>query len=91
MLAYGYELDEATGELALRVYDPNYPNDDVTTLALNLLDPDRERMVTHGVEGPTVRGFFATEYRRPAVAPVLSERGRKPPEEVRPGRGASGD
>jgi len=74
VLAYGYELDEAKGEVVLRVYDPNHPNDDATTLSLSLLDPDRERMVIHSVEGPTVRGFFATEYRRPADAPALGER-----------------
>jgi hypothetical protein len=70
-LAYGYELDEATGDLTVRVYDPNYPGDDETTLTTNLLDPDGGGVLTHSVEGPTVRGVFATEYRRPADAPSL--------------------
>jgi hypothetical protein len=73
VLAYGYELDEPAGGLTLRVYDPNYPNDDGLTLTLNLLDPDRERIVIHGVEGPTVRGFFLTEYRKPPEAPRLGQ------------------
>ena len=55
-LAYGYELDEAAGDLTLRIYDPNYPGDDATTLTMSLLDPDRERMATHSVEGPTGAG-----------------------------------
>ncbi len=70
-LAYGYELDEPAGELTLRVYDPNYPGDDATTLRLSLLDPDRERWVEHSHEGPTVRGFFLTEYHKPADAPAF--------------------
>jgi hypothetical protein len=71
-LAYGYELDEPAGELTLRVYDPNYPNDDAAALRVNLLDPDRERPVDHSREGPSVRGFFLTEYRRPAEAPTFT-------------------
>jgi hypothetical protein len=74
-LAYGYELDESAGDLTLRVYDPNYPGDDSTTLTMSLHDPDREQWVYHSAEGATVRGFFLTEYRRPAEAPVLGERG----------------
>ncbi|OWK35792.1 hypothetical protein [Fimbriiglobus ruber] len=71
VLAYGYELDGAGQELTLLVYDPNYPNDDHLTLRVSLADPDRERQVVHSVEGPSVRGFFLTEYRCPPDAPVF--------------------
>jgi hypothetical protein len=72
VLAYGYDWNEATGDLAVKVYDPNYPNDDTMDLRVNLADPDREELVTHGCEGKTVRGFFLTEYRRPVDPPVFA-------------------
>lgn len=71
VLAYGYDLDEAVGMLTLWTYDPNYPNDDDLTLRIDLRDPDAGRPVIHGVEGPTVRGLFLTEYRRPIEVPPL--------------------
>jgi hypothetical protein len=67
VLAYGYE---ATADaVTLRVYDPNWPGDDRLTLTFGP-DPDRERAVVHGLEGPTVRGFFLTEYRKPLGPPA---------------------
>lgn len=72
VLAYGYDWTEATGDLVLKMYDPNYPNDDLAELRVNLAEPDREELVTHGCEGKTVRGFFLTEYRRPVDAPVFA-------------------
>ena len=68
-LAYGYSLDEATGELTVNVYDPNCPGDDGVTLSLDLRDPDRGTPVVHSREGPSVRGFFLTPYRRPLDPP----------------------
>jgi hypothetical protein len=64
VLAYAYTSDEATGKVAVKVYDPNYPLDDGIELRADLSEPDAGRPVTHSAEGETVRGFFLTEYRR---------------------------
>ncbi len=69
VLCYGYDLDEETRELALAVYDPNYPGDD-TALSIRLHDSDAEQPLRHSCEGPTVRGVFLAEYRRPAALPA---------------------
>ena len=69
VLAYAYDLDDESGELALKVYDPNYAGDDGVTLTLNVYDPMAGRPVTHSREGESVRGVFLTEYRVPASAP----------------------
>jgi hypothetical protein len=71
VLAYGYSFDEATSAVELRVYDPNFPNDDTTTLRFDLNEPDSSRHVTHSCEGPTVRGIFCPEYRKPTTMPEL--------------------
>ncbi len=67
VLAYGYAVD--ADNLTLRVYDPNYPGDDGVTLSLNLTAGGP---VTHGIEGPSVRGFFLTEYRMAEPMPVAT-------------------
>jgi hypothetical protein len=72
VLAYGYTLDEESGELALDLYDPNYPGDDECQIRVNLHEPDIGRPVTHTWEGPSVRGFFFTEYRRPVAPPPFA-------------------
>jgi hypothetical protein len=69
VLAYGYDL--RGDELTVCVYDPNYPGDDTVTLTWNLADPDAARVVSHSIEGPSVRGVFATEYVPPRGLPVL--------------------
>jgi hypothetical protein len=69
VLAYGYEL--LGDAVEVKVYDPNYPCDDALTLRLELADPDAGRPVRHGIEGPTCRGFFQTEYRKPPSAPAF--------------------
>jgi hypothetical protein len=62
VLAYGYDMN---GEaVSLRVYDPNYPGDDELTLTFETSNVGEERPVVHGIEGPRVRGFFLTEYRK---------------------------
>ena len=68
VLAYGYEL--RGDEVALRVYDPNWPGDDGLTLTF-VDDASEERPVVHGLEGPTVRGFFLSEYRKPLTVPAV--------------------
>lgn len=60
VLAYGYAAD-AAGVITLRIYDPNYPNDDAMTLSFT----PGTGPVTHSHEGPTVRGLFLVPYRRP--------------------------
>lgn len=69
VLAYGYGV--SGGAVSLRVYDPNYPNDDGLTLTFDAVTAAVERPVVHGIEGPTVRGFFLTEYRKPLAPPAL--------------------
>jgi hypothetical protein len=70
VLAYGYEYDDATSDLTVQIYDPNFPADPCE-LRTNLNEPTRQRQVRHSIEGETVRGFFPTDYRRPAVPPVF--------------------
>jgi hypothetical protein len=61
VLAYGYDLDEGAGDLKVLVYDPNNPDDDGVTLAVNLADPDHPSRVTFSAD-PDGRGFFRTAY-----------------------------
>lgn len=71
VLAHNYTFDEPTGDLTVRIYDPNFPGDDSTALVTNLGDPAAGIRVTHTGEGDTVRGFFLTEYRRPGAVPMF--------------------
>jgi hypothetical protein len=63
VLGYGYDFDEASGEVTIHIYDPNYPGDDTCGVRFQTADPDAGRMVDHSCEGPSVRGVFYTEYR----------------------------
>jgi len=63
VLAYGYDLDG--GDLAIRIYDPNYPDDDTLVLSLSIADPQHTTPVVHSA-GDTVWCFF-----RPVYVPVL--------------------
>jgi hypothetical protein len=58
VLAYRYDLDQASGSLQIGVYDPNCPGQDGISLSLNLTEPAGIRYST----GLTVRGFFLTPY-----------------------------
>jgi hypothetical protein len=58
VLAYGYDLDEAGGGLTVAVYDPNCPDRDDLTLAL---DANQPGPITYSA-GLAVRGFFLTSY-----------------------------
>jgi hypothetical protein len=62
VLAYGYELDEATRDLRLYVYDPGYPDNNRLTLALNLAEPTQPVPLVYP-HGEAFRGFFRTRYR----------------------------
>ncbi len=58
VVAYGYELDTAAGRLALRIYDPNHPDDDAIRLRL-ALSPERMALTfEYGPETP-VLGMLA--------------------------------
>ena len=63
VLAYAYDWNAPLGDASVRIYDPNYPGDDGVSLNLKL-----DGSVTHSVTGARVRGFFATEYRKPSNA-----------------------
>jgi hypothetical protein len=67
VLATGYDLSDDA--VSLHVYDPNWPGDDALTLTVPLRAPDAGAMVAHGTEGPTIRGLFLAEYRRPDALP----------------------
>lgn len=63
ILAYGYSVENDA--VTLRIYDPNYPNEDDLSLSMSLrgVDLGHPRFLTHGIEGPSYRGFFLTRYR----------------------------
>jgi hypothetical protein len=61
VLAYGYDLNENNGDLTIFVYDPNCPDADDVTLALNVADADQPSRVTFSAD-PAGRGFFRTVY-----------------------------
>ena len=71
VLGYGYSFDSSSQEVTLRIYDPNYPGDDGTTLTFRLQDPDAEQRLIHSQEGPTVRGAFLTKYRKSKASQTI--------------------
>jgi hypothetical protein len=66
VLAYGYTLDGT--DLALDIYDPNFPNQDDVRLSLSIADPTAPTRVTYST-GEPVYCFFHTPYRPPAGPP----------------------
>lgn len=71
VLAYGYDLDENTQLLTVKLYDPNHPGEDVQLRCS--LAPGGDLKLEYWTGEPT-RGFFATPYvvvdPRPATAPI---------------------
>jgi len=69
VLAYGYRLEDS-GELTLRVYDPNSPGRDDIELSMNISTPAAGLPIRHnlGIAHPG-RGIFAVTYsaRMPAT------------------------
>jgi hypothetical protein len=61
VLAYGYDLDEDSGGLSVRVYDPNHPGHDNVLLSLILLDRDDLSLVTF-LANPDFRRFLRARY-----------------------------
>lgn len=74
VLAFGYDLDEPSGELQIHVYDPNHPGDDGVGLTTNT-SADAPMAYVDG-ESP-VRAFFRSKF-RPAAPPVFSASGDDP-------------
>src|SRR5205085_10747703 len=66
VLAYGYELDHS--DLAIRVYDPNFPDRDDITLSLSIADPQHTTPIPHS-GGTTILCFFHQVY-TPPLKPV---------------------
>jgi hypothetical protein len=60
VLAYGYDL--VGNQLTLRIYDPNFHNNDNFTLSLDLSDPGHTTPVAYSDTGRTVFAFFRTDY-----------------------------
>ena len=71
VLAYGYDLDEASGKLTVYVYDPNEPGNDNVTLAVNIADSDNPSAIAYSAD-PAGRGFFRTLYTPADPAAALS-------------------
>jgi protease II len=57
VLAYGYDLNGTN--LAIRLYDPNHPDDDAVTMSLSIADPQHTTSVTIGTP---VWCFFKPDY-----------------------------
>jgi len=66
VLAYGYQLNEATSIARVFVYDPNVPRDDNVTLMLDMNKPSLDYSAD-----ASFRGFFLTPYSRDDPARAL--------------------
>ncbi len=62
VLAYGYEVNELSGRVAIKVYDPNHPGADDLTLSFSL-KPGADWDVSYIPGQLPVRGFFRTRFR----------------------------
>jgi hypothetical protein len=69
VLARGCDLDGS--QLTLRIYDPNYPDDDDVTLDLDVGDPQRATPVRYS-QGGRVYCFFRTSYKFKDPSPVVA-------------------
>jgi hypothetical protein len=67
VIAYGYDLDGTT--VTLRIYDPNYPNDDDVTLRFDTADPRAEVKPTWSKAGESVYCIFRAPYTTRDPAP----------------------
>jgi len=67
VLTYGYDLNE--NNLSIHIYDPNFPNDDLVSLSLNIGNPDSTTRVFHSKSSDPIYSFFRAEYKfkRPVV------------------------
>jgi hypothetical protein len=60
VLAYGYDLDGT--DLAIRIYDPNKPNNDTITLSFSIADSQHTTPVIHSTSSRPVWCFFRPVY-----------------------------
>jgi len=64
VLAYGYDLDGPGGTRAtLRLYDPNYADDDGVTISFDTAHPDLATPITRSHGNHPLYAFFRTRYR----------------------------
>lgn len=68
VLAYGYELDEATRQVTLYLYDPNHPDSEITLSCSTTTGASLELKYSSGE--PT-RGFFVFPYSHADPAPLF--------------------
>lgn len=67
VLAYGYDLDGP--RLTLRIYDPNWPDTDDVTLALDVSDAAGAAAPEYSQRDGPVLAFFRAPYRRDRTGP----------------------
>jgi hypothetical protein len=72
VLAYGYDLDEGSGDLRVLVYDPNCPGEDEVRLALNIANPAAPSRISYSADA-SGRGFFRTRYAPADPSPALNK------------------
>jgi len=65
VMAYGYTRDGTTGEVSMRIYDPNYGPCDDLAMTFNPDLPPETGSICYST-GERVRGFFHTPFRRPS-------------------------
>jgi hypothetical protein len=64
VLAYGYDLEG--GLLVLRIYDPNWPDDDDVTITLDVSDANGDAAPAYSKADGPLHAFFRAPYRDPA-------------------------
>jgi hypothetical protein len=62
VLAIGYQMDDASHNLTIDLYDPNHPGMQ-PSLSLNLSNPAQGIQIAQST-GETLRGFFVTHYEK---------------------------
>jgi hypothetical protein len=72
VLAYGYDLDG--DQVALCMYDPNYPNQDDVRLSFSVANPRAPVQLTYS-PGEAVYCFFQTHYEHEQPPAVVGEQG----------------
>jgi hypothetical protein len=68
-LAYGYDLDEPSGQVTILVYDPNHPDRDDVTITFTLRRGVLPSLPIYSTGAP-LRGFFRTRYSRSSPYPT---------------------
>jgi hypothetical protein len=84
VLAYGYDLDDASN-VTLLVYDPNDPGDDASTIEMNIGNPtyttpiSTPNITAHIAGNTTFRAFFKHQFYSPVTPPAGISPGSVPP------------